>query len=602
MQSPVESGTITPSCHSCYTVFSVESPVTLYRESKKQMKNTEKLYNLRHSAAHLLAQAVVEIFPDTLLTIGPATDDGFFYDFQPSRTFKEDDLNAITARMHEIVARKLPITHEPMAKDAARKLYKDNKFKLELIDGIEGDTVGIARQGDFYDLCKGGHVANTSELGNFQLLYVSGSYWRADRNNDPLQRIYGTAFETAQELATFRQQREDALKYDHRKIGKELDLFSFHLEGTGFPFFHAKGKRILNTMTDYLRDLLSKANYQEVGTPAMLSDELWRRSGHYAHYKDNMYFCDVENKQYAVKPMNCPGAILIYQERPRSYRELPLRLAEFGHVHRFELSGVLHGLFRARAFTIDDGHIFCTREQIAQEVKTGIDLTYQVLKRFGFDTINVAVSTKPENAMGDDALWETATNALTDSLTAAGITYVIQEGEGAFYGPKIEFHIKDSMGRSWQCGTIQIDFFQPINFDLTYVASSGTKERPVMIHRAIYGSFERFLGILIEHYKGALPFWISPVQARVLTITDEQKPYAHHVAQQLEAAGIRVEIDQSSDPLAGQIKAAQVAKIPWMVVIGGKEAAQNTVTLRHRDGKQEFGLSVNDLIEKARNS
>lgn len=566
------------------------------------MKNNAKLYNIRHSAAHLLAQAVVELFPDTLLTIGPATDDGFFYDFLPSKTFKEEDLKAITARMHEIVARKLPITHEPMAKDAARKLYTNNKFKLELIDGIEGDTVGIARQGDFYDLCKGGHVASTGELGNFELLYVSGSYWRADRNNDPLQRIYGTAFETAQELATFRQQREDALKYDHRKIGKELDLFSFHLEGTGFPFFHAKGKRILNTMTHYLRDLLSKAGYQEVGTPAMLSDELWRRSGHYAHYKDNMYFCDVENKQYAVKPMNCPGAILIYQERPRSYRELPLRLAEFGHVHRFELSGVLHGLFRARAFTIDDGHIFCTREQIAQEVKTGIDLTYEVLKRFGFDTINVAVSTKPENAMGDDALWETATNALTDSLTAAGIAYVIQEGEGAFYGPKIEFHIKDSMGRSWQCGTIQIDFFQPINFDLSYVAPSGTKERPVMIHRAIYGSFERFLGILIEHYKGALPFWISPVQIRVLTITDEQKPYAQGVAQQLEAAGIRVEIDQSSDPLAGQIKAAQIAKIPWMVVIGGKEAAQNTVTLRHRDGKQEFGLKVEELIERAKNS
>ncbi len=566
------------------------------------MKNNEKLYNVRHSAAHLLAQAVVELFPDTLLTIGPATDDGFFYDFLPNRTFKEDDLNAITTRMHEIVARKLPITHEPMAKAEARTLYKDNKFKLELIDGIEGDTVGIARQGDFYDLCKGGHVANTSELGNFELLYVSGSYWRADRSNDPLQRIYGTAFETAQELATFRQQREDALKYDHRKIGKELDLFSFHLEGTGFPFFHAKGKRILNTMTSYLRDLLNKAGYQEVGTPAMLSDELWRRSGHYAHYKDNMYFCDVENKQYAVKPMNCPGAILIYQERPRSYRELPLRLGEFGHVHRFELSGVLHGLFRARAFTIDDGHIFCTREQIAQEVKTGIDLTYEVLKKFGFDTINVAVSTKPENAMGDDALWETATSALTDSLTAAGIAYVIQEGEGAFYGPKIEFHIKDSMGRSWQCGTIQIDFFQPINFDLTYVAPSGTKERPVMIHRAIYGSFERFLGILIEHYKGALPFWISPVQIRVLTITDEQKPYAQQVAQQLEAAGIRIEIDNSSDPLAGQIKAAQIAKIPWMVVIGGKEVAQNTVTLRHRDGKQEMGLSINDLIEKAQHS
>jgi len=580
-------------------VGSVESPVTLYLESKKQMKNTENLQKLRHSAAHLLAQAVIELFPDTLLTIGPATEDGFFYDFLPTKTFKEEDLPIIAERIKDIVARNLPITHEPMPKAEARTLYKNNKFKLELIDGIEGDTVGIARQGDFYDLCKGGHVANTSELGNFELLYVAGSYWRADKNNTPLQRIYGTIFFTPQELATYQQQREDALKYDHRKIGKELDLFSFHVEGTGFPFFHAKGKKILNIMTDYLRNLLTKADYKEVGTPAMLSDELWRRSGHYAHYKDNMYFCDVENKQYAVKPMNCPGAILIYQERPRSYRELPLRLAEFGHVHRFELSGVLHGLFRARAFTIDDGHIFCTREQIAQEVKTAIDLTYEVLRKFGFETINVAVSTKPENAMGDDALWETATAALTESLTAAGIAYIIQEGEGAFYGPKIEFHIKDSMGRSWQCGTIQIDFFQPINFDLTYVAPSGIKERPVMIHRAIYGSFERFLGILIEHYKGALPFWISPVQARVLTITDVQKPYAQEIAQQLEAAGVRIEIDSSSDPLSGQIKSAQLAKIPWMLVVGNKEMENRTVTVRYRDGKQEMGLKIEDLIKKA---
>jgi threonyl-tRNA synthetase len=563
------------------------------------MKNTENLQKLRHSAAHLLAQAVVELFPDTLLTIGPATEDGFFYDFLPNRTFKEDDLGAIALRMQDIVARKLTITHEPMLKADARLLYANNPFKCELIDNIDGNTVGIARQGTFYDLCKGGHVANTSELGHFELLHVSGSYWRADKKNTPLQRIYGTIFFTAQELATFRQQREDAQKYDHRKLGKELDLFSFHVEGAGFPFFHAKGKQILNCMTHYLRTLLTDAQYQEVGTPAMLSDELWRRSGHYAHYKDNMYFCNVEEKQYAIKPMNCPGAILIYNERPRSYRELPLRLAEFGHVHRFELSGVLHGLFRARSFTIDDGHIFCTHDQIAQEVKTAINLTYTVLQKFGFETISVAVSTKPDNAMGEDTVWDKATAALTDSLTAAGIPYIIQEGEGAFYGPKIEFHIKDSMGRSWQCGTIQIDFFQPLNFDLNYIASSGSKERPVMIHRAIYGSFERFLGILIEHYKGALPFWISPIQARVLTITDDQKTYAHSVAQSLQKSGLRVELDTSSDPLSAQIKTAQLEKIPWMLVVGNKEMTNNTVTLRHRDGKQEFGLTVEQLIEKA---
>ncbi len=563
------------------------------------MKSNIDLEILRHSAAHLLAHAIHELFPQTLLTIGPATPQGFFYDFLPEKNFKETDLPLIEARMREIEKRNLPITHEQMSKEKARELYKNNPYKLELIDGIPGETVGIARQGDFYDLCKGGHVHATGDIKYYKLLNISGSYWRADKSNQALQRITGTAFETEAALKTYEQQVEDAMRYDHRRLGKQLDLFSFHEEGVGFPFFHPKGKAVLNTLVHYLRGLLEKAGYVEIQTPMMLSDELWRQSGHYAHYKDNMYFSCIEDKQYAIKPMNCPGSILIYKERPRSYKELPLRLAEFGLVHRFELSGVLHGLFRVRAFTIDDGHIYCTPEQIEQEVLQAIKLNMEVFKKFGFEQIDVGLSTKPANAMGSDELWKKATDALGNALTAAGIPYKINEGDGAFYGPKIEFGIRDSMGREWQCGTVQVDFFQPENFDLSYIASGGHKERPVMIHRAIYGSFERFFAILLEHLKGNLPFWLAPVQIKILTITDEQKPYAKTVMEQLKARGIRVELNETTDQISGQIKAAQLEKVPWMIVIGKKEVENNTVTLRYLDGKQEFGLTVEALLAKA---
>lgn len=563
------------------------------------MKNNNDLNQLRHSTAHLLAHAVSELYPNTLLTIGPATETGFFYDFLPEHNFKEEDLAILSKRMLEITDRDLPLTHEQMPKDEARILFKNNPFKLELIDGIPGDTVGIARQGDFYDLCKGDHVASTGLLKNFVLLGLSGSYWRADRNGQVLQRISGTAFPTADELALFEKRREDALKYDHRKLGKELDLFSFHEEGVGFPFYHPHGKRVINIMMQYMRNLIDQHGYQEISTPIMLNDDLWRRSGHYDHYKDNMYFCTIEDKQYAIKPMNCPGAILIYKERPRSYRQLPLRLAEFGLVHRYELSGVLHGLMRVRGFTQDDTHIFCTQEQIAEEVKTIIKMTYNVFRKFGFEDVHVELSTKPINAMGSDELWDIATNSLRDNLENLGISYTVNEGDGAFYGPKIDLHIKDSMDRSWQCGTVQLDFFQPINFDLSYVSSHGDKQRPVMIHRTIYGSLERFFGILLEHHKGKLPFWLAPIQMRILTITDEQKPYAHHIAHHLVASGFRVEVDESSDPLSGQIKTAQLQRIPWMLVIGKKEVEQKTITLRYFDGKQEFNLTLETLLEKA---
>jgi threonyl-tRNA synthetase len=555
---------------------------------------------LRHSAAHLLAHAVKELFPETLLTIGPATKDGFFYDFLPVTNFKDEDLPRLEERMHEIAKRNLPLIHKQVKKELACKMYKNNPFKLELINDIPDDTVGIAEQGDFYDLCRGGHVASTGDIKYFKLLHISGSYWRADKNNTPLQRITGTAFFTQQELDDSVLQREEALKYDHRKVGKELDLFSFHEEGVGFPFFHPKGKIILNILTNHLRKKMICAGYQEISTPMMLSDELWRRSGHYQHYKDNMYFSIIDERSYAIKPMNCPGAILIYKERPHSYRELPLRLAEFGLVHRHELSGVLNGLFRVRSFTIDDAHIFCTEDQMAQEVESFIALNDAVIKSFGFDNIVIGVSTRPAKAMGSDELWDKATKALENSLKKLGKEYTIYPGEGAFYGPKIEFGIEDSLKRVWQCGTMQIDFFQSENFDLSYISSEGVKERPVVLHRAIYGSFERFFGILLEHYKGKLPFWLAPVQMKILTITDEQKEYARRVREELKNKDVRVEMDETSDQISGKIKRAQLERVPWMVVIGKKEEENKTMTLRFLDGKQEFGLTLEQVLERAK--
>ncbi len=558
-----------------------------------------QLDKIRHSTAHLLAHAVKELYPDTILTIGPPTKDGFFYDFLPKTNFRDEDLPKITQRMKEIAERDLPLTHKQISKAEARKIYKGNPFKLELIDLIPGDTVGLAQQGDFDDLCKGGHVKSTGQLKNFKLLHISGSYWRADRDGQPLQRITGTAFTTPKELRMYEKRVEEALKYDHRKLGKQLDLFSFVQEGVGFPFFHAKGQRVVQKLKDDLRATLNKQNYNEIATPIMLSDDLWKQSGHYEHYKDNMFFSEIEKKSYAVKPMNCPGAILVYKERPRSYRELPLKLSEFGLVHRYELSGVLHGLFRVRSFTQDDGHIFCTADQIEDEVLETINTIEKTLKKFGFNKITVGLSTKPDNAMGTDEYWQQATSALKNALDRSGLKYSMQEGEGAFYGPKIEFGIEDSMGRSWQCSTVQLDFFLPQNFDLHYIASSGQKERPVMIHRAIYGSMERFFGILLEHFKGNLPFWLAPIQVKLLTITDDQKEYALNIMQQLQEQNIRVAMDESSDPISGKIKTAQLEKVPWMLVMGQKEMDNNTITLRYRNGKQEFGLSLQDILAKA---
>ncbi len=564
------------------------------------MNQKNDLSVLRHSAAHLLAHAVSELYPNTKLTIGPATSDGFFYDFLPEQNFKEADLPIIEKRMREIADQSLPIGHKQISKKEARELYKDNPFKLELIDKLEDDTVGLATQGDFYDLCKGGHVANTNLLKNFKLIGISGSYWRADRKGQALQRIAGTAFATPKELRLYEKRREEALKYDHRKLGRELDLFSFHDAGPGFPFFHPNGKIIINILIDHLRKMLEKAGYKEIGCPIMLNVDLWKQSGHYDHYRDNMYFSEIDETTYAIRPMNCPGAILVYKNHPRSYRELPLRLSEFGLVHRQELSGVLHGLFRARAFIIDDAHIFCTPEQIEQEIQNTVNIAFELLSKFDFKNIKVNLSTKPDNAMGDDALWEKAIDALRNALEHANIPYEVHEGDGAFYGPKIDFLIQDSMDREWQCSTVQLDFFQSENFDLHYVTKEGTRARPVIIHRALYGSLERFFGILIEHYKGKFPFWLAPTQIKILTITDDQMPYAQKIEKLVKDAGYRVVLDQSTDPISGKIKLAQTQQIPWMLILGSKEVDDKTVTLRYRDGKQEHGLSVDQLLAKAK--
>jgi len=559
------------------------------------------LYKIRHSAAHLLAQAVLELFPGTLITIGPVTEEGFFYDFLPpeGKSFKQEDLSKIEAKMRELAEKNLPIEQKEISKKEALELFKDNPFKIELINDLPVETVGLTVQGDFADLCKGNHVESTGKLKHFKLLNISGSYWRADRKGQALQRISGIAFSSAKELREYERKKEEAAKYDHRKLGKELDLFSFHEEGVGFPFFHPKGQQIMLAMMDYIRKELAKEEYKEIKTPIILSESLWHQSGHYQHYKPNMYFLKIDEQNYAVKPMNCPGCILVYKTRPHSYRELPLKLSEFGLVHRHELSGVLHGLFRVRAFTQDDAHVFCTSDQIEQEILNIIKFVQRTYNHFGFENIEFILATKPKDAMGDPQLWEKATNALKLALENAKISFDIDEGGGAFYGPKIDIKIKDSMGRSWQVGTIQVDFFMPKNFDMTYINKEGKKERPVMIHRAIYGSFERFLGILLEHYKGKLPFWLAPVQIKVISVSDEQLPYAQEVAKKLKETGIRTEVIESSDPLQAKIKVAQLEKVPWMIIVGNREVENKTATLRYRDGKQEPGLTIDQLVQKA---
>ena len=556
---------------------------------------SEELVRLRHSAAHVLAQAVQGLYPGTKLTIGPAIDTGFYYDFDREETFTEEDLVKLEARMKQIIAEGQEFEREELTKKEAYEFFKKRGeiYKCEILDDIPDPRVSLYRNGPFVDLCRGNHVKNTKEIGAVKLLSVAGAYWRGDERNKMLQRIYGTAFPKQDELEKFLNQLEEAKKRDHRKLGKELGLFSFHAEAPGVPFYHPKGERLYETLIDYWRREHAKEGYEEIRTPALLREELWKQSGHYEHYKENMFFSKTEEGMFAVKPMNCPGSTLIYRSGIRSYRDLPLRLSELGLVHRYERSGVLHGLFRVKAFTIDDAHIFCREDQIEEEITKVLRLVLKVYKTFGFEEVAMNLSTRPEDSMGSDELWERATESLKRALEQNKIPFEIQAGGGAFYGPKIDFEITDSLGRSWQCGTIQLDFQMPDRFDLNYVAPDGKEKRPVMVHRAVFGSVERFLGILIEHYGGAFPCWLAPVQARVTTISEKHEEAARGIYGKLIDAGIRTELDVRPEKIGYKIREAELEKIPYILVMGDKEVQGGRVAVRAR-GRKDLGEKTLD--------
>ena len=560
----------------------------------------EGLDILRHSTAHVLADAVVSLFPGAKPTIGPSIENGFYYDFYVKKPFTPEDLPKIEAKMKEIIKKDEKFSRSVMSrKDAVDYYRKDgNKFKAEVIEDHKDDKeISFYTHGKFRDLCRGPHVPSTGKIGAVKLTKASGAYWRGDEKRESLQRIYGVAFSSKKELDAHLKMLEEAEKRDHRKLGKQLDLFSIHEEAPGFPFFHAKGMIIWNEIEKLWREIHTKHGYVLTKTPLILNKKLWLQSGHWDHYKDNMYFTKIDGEEYAVKPMNCPGGMLLYKEKVHSYKEFPMRVGELGTVHRHELSGVITGLFRVRCFTQDDAHIFMMPSQIKEEVLGVIALVDYFYKLFGFE-YNIELSTKPEKAMGSDEIWETATSALKDALDSKKIAYKLNEGDGAFYGPKIDFHIKDCIGRTWQCGTIQLDFLMPERFDLTYVGEDNDKHRPVMIHRVVLGSFERFIGILIEHYAGAFPLWLSPVQVKVLTVNDRNIDFAKEVYQKLLDAGMRAELDVRSETVNKKVREAQLEKVNYMVTVGDKEQEAKTLAVRTRAGDVEFGVDVKAFISQ----
>ena len=559
------------------------------------------LITLRHSAAHILAQAVKEFYPDVKLGIGPAIEDGFYYDFDCKDGFTPEDLEKIEAKMRDITAADLPLARREVTKKEAEKIFAKEPYKLELIAEIEESPLTVYEQGALIDLCRGPHIASTGQVKAFKLLSVAGAYWRGSSKNPMLQRIYGTAFPTQQELDDYLVRLEEARKRDHRKIGKDLDLFSFHDEGPGFPFWHPKGTILYNEIVEHWRKLHKDCGYSEVKTPTILNEELWHRSGHWDTYRENMYFVDIDEQVYAVKPMNCPGLILIYKDSLRSYRELPLKYAELGHVHRHEKSGVLHGLFRVRAFTQDDVHVFCRPDQIQAEIIANIDLISKLYRTYGFEDYRIELSTRPEKSIGSDEIWVTAEAALQEALKAKGITYQINPGDGAFYGPKIDFHVSDCMGRSWQLGTIQLDFSMPERFELEYIGEDGKPHRPVMIHRAALGSIERFMGILIEEYAGAFPLWLAPQQIALLPIADRHVEYAEEVASRLQAEGLRVSVDSRNEKTGFKIREAQMKKIPYMLIVGDRETEAGQVSVRQREEGDLGAMPVDAFIARAKN-
>lgn len=567
-------------------------------------EDPEGLFTLRHTASHVMAQAIQHLFPGVKFAIGPAIDDGFYYDLDSDHVFSQEDFAAIEKEMSKIAKENIPLVKKVLPRDEALQYFKDKgqDYKVMLIEDLpEEETISLYEQGDFTDLCAGPHLKSTGKVKTFKLMTVAGAYWRGDSKNKMLQRIYATAFFSKEDLDHYLFVRAEAEKRDHRKLGKQLDLFSFHEEGPGFPFFHPKGMILRNKLMDYERELFKEFGYVEIMTPVILSKKLWLQSGHWDHYKENMYFTQIDDEDYAIKPMNCPGGILFFKTQQRSYRDLPMRVGEFGLVHRHELKGALHGLFRVRCFTQDDAHIFMTQEQMKDEVIKCMAMYQKMYGVFGLE-YHVELSTRPENSMGSDELWEISTNALREAIEMAGVPYQINEGDGAFYGPKLDFHVQDSLGRTWQCGTIQMDMQLPERFDVNYIGEDGEKHRAVMLHRAGYGSLERFIGILIEHYAGAFPTWIAPVQAKIIPVTDKNLEYAKSVAAAMSESDIRVEVEEANETLGYKIRKAQMEKVPYMIIVGDQEMKGHTISVRSRKngdlGSQSLPMFVANLIRE----
>ena len=562
-------------------------------------KDEKGLAALRHTTSHVMAQAVKRLYPNTKLAIGPSIADGFYYDMEFETPLTSDDFEKIEAEMKKIVKEDLKIERFTLPREKAIEFMKEKEepYKVELIEDLpEGEEISFYQQGEFVDLCAGPHLMSTKEVGKaFKIMSLAGAYWRGDEHNQMLTRLYATAFAKKDELEAYITMMEEAKKRDHRKLGKELGLFMMHEAGPGFPFFLPKGMVLKNTLLDYWREIHRKAGYVEISTPVILNRSLWETSGHWDHYKNNMYTTVIDGEDYAIKPMNCPGGVLVYASEPRSYRDLPLRMGELGLVHRHEKSGQLHGLMRVRCFTQDDAHIFMTPEQIKDEIKGVAGLINEVYSLFGFQ-YHVELSTRPEDSMGSDEDWEMATDALRSALDELQLPYEVNEGDGAFYGPKIDFHLVDCIGRTWQCGTIQLDFQLPQRFELEYVGADGEKHRPIMIHRVVFGSIERFIGILIEHFAGAFPTWLAPVQVKVLPISDKYMDYAQSVLNKLTEAGIRAEVDTRAEKIGYKIREAQTAKIPYMLVVGQKEEEENTVSVRSRAAGDEGARSLDTFI------
>ncbi|HEY1266484.1 MAG TPA: threonine--tRNA ligase [Candidatus Binatia bacterium] len=557
---------------------------------------------LRHSTAHLMAQAVQSLYPGTQVTIGPTIEHGFYYDFKRDKAFSPEELEKIEARMREIAAQDLKVTREEMPRSAAINLFHGmgEDYKVEILKDIQEETVSLYRQGDWVDLCRGPHVPSTSVIKAFKLTGVAGAYWRGDEKNEMLQRIYGTSWPTESALKDYLKLLEEAKNRDHRRLGRELDLFSFHPVAPASPFFHPKGAAVYNGLIAYMRRLYARYGYQEVITPQIFDVELWHRSGHYDHFRDSMYFTRIEDREFGVKPMNCPGHTYIYASKKRSYRDLPLRYADFGRLHRYEKSGVTAGLTRVRSFSQDDAHIFCAPDQIETEMTTLLKMLREVYRTFEFNEMQVKLSTRPEKYLGSLDVWAQAEDALAQSLKREGIDYKLNPGDGAFYGPKIDFEVFDALRRGWQLATIQLDFQMPERFGLTYVAPDGAEHRPVMIHRALLGSIERFMGILIEHCAGAFPLWLAPVQVKILTVTDAQKDYARGVYEQFIAAGWRAELDDRNEKLGYKIREAQLEKVPYALVIGDREVKESTVAPRRRGGENLKATPVKEFMEMLR--